>query len=67
MKVKVFEFDGCFSFDLFPESVEDAVILVRVKLNGIKEVRGIHVDCTKNLMMYGSVVIGKRKEVKTSL
>ena len=67
MKVNVYEFYGCFSFDLFPDSVEDAAMLVRMKLNGTKELRGIHVDCGKDSIMRGSVVIGKRKEVKSSL
>lgn len=67
MKVDIEEYEGCFSIDFTPETVEDAVMLVRLKTNGIKEVRSIYVHAHKDLSMSGSVVIGKRKQPDSRL
>ena len=67
MKVNVEEYDGCFSIDFEPETISDTVMLVRMKLNGIKEVRNITAYAWKDGTITGSVVIGKRKQVRSNL
>jgi len=67
MKIKINEFDGCFSFDFTPETMEDIAMLVRAKKNGLREVRGMFVYCNRDLSVNGSLVIGKRKEEKTAI
>ena len=67
MKVKVEEFDGCFSIDMEPETVAEAAILLRVAINGKKEVRGIYCSAYTDLTMSASVVIGKRKDTSSQI
>jgi hypothetical protein len=50
-----------------PENVKDAAALVRLKMNGIKEVRGIYAGCYEDGTISGSVVIGKRKQSDSSV
>jgi hypothetical protein len=43
MKVQIEEYGAVFSFNFEPESIADAAMLVRLKLNGTKELKGIWV------------------------
>ena len=61
MKIEIHEYDGCFSFGMTAETVEDAAMLSRLKMNGKKEVHGIYVAALNNGVFTGSVVIGKCK------
>lgn len=67
MKTTFNEFKGCFSIDFEAETVADAAFIARLKLNGIKELRGIHANAYKDGTVFGSVIIGKRKQQITGI
>lgn len=62
VKVTLMEHKECFSIVMDPESVKDAAVLVRLKMNGTKEIRGLYAECYGDGSISGSVVIGKRKQ-----
>jgi hypothetical protein len=61
MKITIEEYDGCFSINLQPETLKDAAKIIRLQKNHVKEVSSISSVCRKDLAIYCSVVIGKRK------
>jgi hypothetical protein len=63
MKVQIEEYGAVFSFNFEPESIADAAMLVRLKLNGTKELKGIWVTAHEKGTIEGSISIGKRKQV----
>lgn len=62
MKFTLLEHDGCFGFEIEPESIADAALLVRFALNATKEVRGIDTTAYSNGTFKTYLVLGKRKK-----
>jgi hypothetical protein len=70
MKVSVAEYEGCFGFTFTAESMEDAINITRIGVNGTKVLKYIASDVSafdhrydtvndKNFLMF--ITIGKRK------
>lgn len=55
------EHDGCFSFELKAETMEDAAALTRFGLNKTKDIRHQSIGVHKDGTFTGSVVIGKKR------
>lgn len=62
MKSKLVEHGTSFMIEFEAETVADAAIITRFKLNGIKEIIGINASAFQDGTFFGSVYIGKRKQ-----
>jgi len=62
MKIELHEYSGCFSFDMVAETVADASLLARLKMNGKKEVRGIYASAYDDGTFTGTINIGKARQ-----
>ena len=67
MKIELREHAGCFGFELVPETMEDQALLARLAVNHTKVVRSVCVNAHADLAMTASVVLGKRRNAKSSL
>jgi hypothetical protein len=67
MKVALDEYEGCFGIVLTPETLEDAAKILRMGMNGTKEVRNVSADVYPDNTLYGYVTIGKRKQPTSSV
>jgi hypothetical protein len=67
MKVQIVEYEGRFGLEIEPETVADASILVRLKINGTKEILGIYAEALRGGTMNGYIVIGKRRQVRSEV
>lgn len=61
MKIEVNEESECFGFDLKPENVEEAALLVRFGLNATKELRCVDTTAYRDGTFTTWIVIGKKK------
>jgi hypothetical protein len=62
MKITMTEHDGCFSFDMIAETMEDAALLVRFGVNHTKEFRHVGVVANRGGDFQAAVVIAARKD-----
>ena len=62
MKVNVNEHGGCFSINLEPETIAEAALLIRLGINGTKEVRSLSAYASGDNTISACVVIGKHKK-----
>lgn len=67
MKCTLTEEDGCFGFDLEPESSAEIVALARFGMNHTKELRTGSVFFNPNGTAPAAIVIGKKHVQKTTL
>lgn len=67
MKLEIHEYDGCFSYEIEPESMKDQVMLARLAKNATKELRSFSVFVQSDLTMCASLVVGKRKNTESAL
>lgn len=62
MKVELNEYGTCFEIALTPETLEDAAKLIRLGINGTREVRNVFAFASSDKTISGGVTIGKRKK-----
>lgn len=67
MRITLTEMDGCFSFDLEAETIQDAALLTRFSVNRSKEVRHAEAIVTSTGGFEASVVIGKIKKSTSAI
>lgn len=67
MKFNLVEYDGCFSLDMEAETLEDAAQIMRFKMNAKKEIRSINASAHKGGKIYGYIVLGKIRNVRSSI
>lgn len=67
MNIELVEYGGCFSFEMKAESREDAAKLVRLALNGTKEIRYLNTHVTKDGNFISSLTLGKHKKASDSV
>ena len=62
MKFTMIEHEGCFSFEMEAETMQDAALLVRFGTNATTEIRSISTSACKDGSFNSYCVIGKRKK-----
>ena len=62
MKAELIEHKACFEISLIPETMEDQAVIIRMGMNGKKEVRSFSATVHKDLRVSGYIVSGKRKD-----
>jgi len=67
MKITMTEFDGCFSFDMVAETVEDAALLARFAVNRTTEALHVSSNAYQDGTFTGELVIGKAKNATTEI
>lgn len=67
MKVTVSEYEGCFGIEMQAETMEDAAFLMRLGMNRTSELRSAESYVGKSGSFDGCVVIGKRKQVTSTV
>jgi hypothetical protein len=67
MQIKLIEHGNCFSFDLEPESIADAALIIRLKMNAKKEVRGVYASAHRDGHVSGALVIGKVRNERSGV
>ena len=67
MKAELNEYNGCFEIALTPETIEDAAKIIRMAINGTKEVRSVNAYAYSSNAISGAVVIGKRKQSTSTI
>ena len=67
MKVTVQEHSACFGIELTPETIAEAALLIRLGINATKDVRSVSATAHADGSIYGSVVIGKRKQSRCAV
>jgi hypothetical protein len=61
MKAAVCEFDGCFSIELRPETLEEVTMLSRMKMNCKKEIRTMETSFRKDGSVETYIVFPRAK------
>lgn len=61
MKLTITEYNDDFTFDLTPETMAEAALLVRLGMNAIKTVKYVSTNANQDGAIYGSVAIAKSK------
>jgi hypothetical protein len=61
VRIEMVERPHGFCFELYPECMEDQVLLVRFGMNSVKKVNTIGVYAYNDKTMYGVMDIGKSK------
>ncbi len=67
MKVQLAEHSGCFEISLEPETPKEVAQLVRLGVNGTKEVRAISTTVGNDLSVNAWLVLGKRKQPRSQV
>lgn len=63
MKININEWDHVFEFDLTPETVAEAALLVRIGMNTTKEVSYISTNANKDGTITSGIALKKVKRV----
>jgi hypothetical protein len=61
MIIQLKEHEGCFAFELTPETTQDAALIVRLGINATKEVRHLSAAVNSDGTFGGTLVLGKHK------
>lgn len=61
MKITISEYENVFSFDLTPETLAEAALLVRLGMNALKEVAYISTNVNQDGTIYGAMSVKKSK------
>lgn len=67
MKIQFAEYEGCFSFDLEAETMQEAALLTRFSMNRSKEVRHAESIVTSAGGFEAFVTIGKIKKTTSAI
>jgi len=65
MKVTMIEHEGCFSFEMTAETMQEAALLVRFGTNATTEIRSTAAMACKDGSFSGYCMIGKRKNANS--
>ena len=67
MKSELTEHGECFEVSFTPETIEEAATIIRMGMNGVKEVRSYSANVYKDHTISGYIVIGKRKSPRSNV
>lgn len=67
MKIDLVEHGGCFSFNMTPETLADAALLMRLKMNTTNKVRASYACAHADGTIDGALVLAKTRRTRNEI